>query len=67
MIRSRSSADVKKLALAREAELKSKALALDEMRRSLEQLAARCHGDERPECPILGNLAELDASQGGER
>ena len=57
--RSRSSADVKKLALARAAELRRKALELDDMRRSLEHLAARCHGDERPECPILGDLAEL--------
>ena len=38
--RDRASADVKSLALARAAELKRKARALDEMRRSLEQLAA---------------------------
>lgn len=61
--RGRSSADVKKLALARAAELKRKALELEDMRRSLEHLAARCHGDDRPQCPILGDLAELDASQ----
>jgi Cu(I)-responsive transcriptional regulator len=54
--RHRSSADVKKLALARAAELKRKAKELEEMRRSLEHLAARCHGDDRPECPILGGL-----------
>jgi Cu(I)-responsive transcriptional regulator len=54
--RDRSSADVKELALARAAELKRKSLELDEMRRSLEQLAARCHGDDRPDCPILGDL-----------
>jgi hypothetical protein len=24
------------------------------MRRILEELAARCHGDDRPDCPILG-------------
>ena len=55
--RHRSSADVKQLALARAAELKRKAEELDEMRRSLEHLAARCHGDDRPDCPILGGLA----------
>ena len=54
--RHRSSADVKQLALARAAELKRKATELDEMRRSLEHLAARCHGDDRPDCPILGGL-----------
>src|SRR5690349_10114262 len=54
--RSRASADVKALALARAAELKRKERALHEMRRSLEHLAASCHGDERPDCPILGGL-----------
>jgi Cu(I)-responsive transcriptional regulator len=54
--RSRSSADVKALALARAAELKRKAEQLEEMRVTLETLAARCHGDGRPECPILGGL-----------
>ena len=58
--RERSSADVKALALARAAELRRKARELDEMRRSLEHLAARCHGDERPDCPILGGLEGPD-------
>jgi len=54
--RDRSSADVKTLALTRAGELKRKARELDEMRKSLEHLAARCHGDNRPDCPILGGL-----------
>lgn len=54
--RSRASADVKALALARAAELKRKERELHEIRRSLEHLAASCHGDERPDCPILGGL-----------
>jgi Cu(I)-responsive transcriptional regulator len=54
--RDRASADVKALALARAAELKRKAKELDDMRRSLEHLAANCHGDDRPDCPILGGL-----------
>ena len=58
--RDRSSADVKTLALARAAELKGKAKQLDAMRRSLEELAARCHGDDRPDCPILGDLEAED-------
>lgn len=54
--RSRASADVKALARVRAAELKRKERELHEMRRSLEQLAATCHGDDRPDCPILGGL-----------
>lgn len=52
----RASSDVKSLALARAAELKRKEAELREMRRSLEHLAASCHGDGRPDCPILGGL-----------
>lgn len=54
--RSRASADVKALALARASELKRKERELHEMRRSLEHLAESCHGDLRPDCPILGGL-----------
>lgn len=59
--RSRSSADVRALALARAAELDRKARVLDEMRRSLEHLAATCHGDDRPDCPIIERLEGQDA------
>ena len=55
-VRGRASADVKALALARAAELKRKAKELDAMRRALEHLAANCHGDDRPDCTILGGL-----------
>ena len=58
--RKRSSADVKALALARAAELERKARELDAMRRSLEHLAERCHGDNRPDCPILIDLEGKD-------
>lgn len=61
--RSRASGDVKALALARAAELRRKSAELDAMRRSLEQLAASCHGDGRPDCPILEDL-EAPASRG---
>ena len=54
--RSRASSEVKALALSRAAELKRKAHQLDEMRKSLEHLAAHCHGDSRPDCPILSDL-----------
>ena len=58
--RERSSSDVKSLALTRAAELKRKARQLDAMRRSLEHLAEQCHGDDRPDCPILGELEGED-------
>jgi Cu(I)-responsive transcriptional regulator len=54
--KSRASADVKALALARAAELKRKERELNEMRRSLEHLAASCAGDARPDCPIIDSL-----------
>lgn len=58
--RSRASSDVKALALARAEELKRKELEIQAMRRSLEQLARTCHGDGRPDCPILEDLAHED-------
>jgi MerR family transcriptional regulator, copper efflux regulator len=58
--RGRASAEVKALALSRAAELERKARQLDEMRRSLEHLAAHCHGDGRPDCPILDELETGD-------
>ncbi|MDP9422051.1 MAG: Cu(I)-responsive transcriptional regulator [Pseudomonadota bacterium] len=54
--RSRASADVKQLALSRAAELRKREALLREMRRTLEHLAESCHGDDRPECPILDGL-----------
>ncbi|HET7604823.1 MAG TPA: Cu(I)-responsive transcriptional regulator [Sphingomicrobium sp.] len=58
--RSRASADVKALALARASELRRKEEALHDMRRSLEHLAASCQGDDRPDCPIIGGLEGAD-------
>jgi Cu(I)-responsive transcriptional regulator len=55
--RSRSSADVKKLALDHVAEIDVKIAELKSIRGTLTHLAARCHGDDRPDCPILEDLA----------
>ena len=54
--RERSSADVKKLALSRVAELRQRLIVLQNMCRTLEHLAESCHGDDRPDCPILDGL-----------
>ena len=56
--RDRSSAEVKTLAEARAAELGRKGRVLDAKRRSLTGLAQACHGDDRPDCPIIERLAE---------
>ncbi|MFN3310480.1 MAG: Cu(I)-responsive transcriptional regulator [Thermomonas sp.] len=56
----RASAEVKQLALAHAAELEQKIRELQAMQRTLETLARRCHGDERPTCPILEDLATGD-------
>jgi len=53
----RASAEVKKLAIARAEELGRKAEALQALRATLVELAARCHGDERPDCPIIEKMS----------
>ena len=58
--RGRASADVKALATARAEELKRKEREIHAMRRSLENLARNCHGDDRPDCPILHDLEAGD-------
>lgn len=55
--RSRASAEVKKMALAHIQTLESKIEELQSMAQTLRHLARHCHGDERPECPILDDLA----------
>jgi len=55
--RRRSSSKVKSLALAQIADLDAKIREMRAMKRTLETLAEHCRGDERPECPILENLA----------
>lgn len=54
--RSRASADVKTLALKHVAELEQKAAALQAMAATLRHLASHCHGDQRPDCPILDKI-----------
>ncbi|GGY76755.1 Cu(I)-responsive transcriptional regulator [Pseudoduganella plicata] len=56
----RASGDVKRIALAHVAELDDRIRELTEMRDTLARLAHCCHGDDRPDCPILQTLA-IDA------
>lgn len=53
----RSSAEVKRLAERHVAELGLRIAALQAMQRTLSHLAHDCQGDQRPDCPILDDLA----------
>lgn len=55
--RRRASADVKRIASRHMAGLDARIAELQGMRRSLENLVHCCHGDSRPDCPILDDLA----------
>ena len=52
----RASADVKGIALAHVADLNQRIAELTEMRDTLAHLAQSCHGDDKPDCPILQSL-----------
>jgi MerR family copper efflux transcriptional regulator len=55
--RGRASADVRALADARIGEVDAKIRELRGIRETLNRLIHACHGDERPDCPILEDLA----------
>lgn len=55
--RDRASSEVKAMAVAHIHELRTKIDELESMARTLEHLANNCHGDGRPDCPIIEDLA----------
>ena len=55
--RGRQSADVKQLAQGYIAELEDDIRKLQSIRDQLRHVANNCHGDDRPDCPILDDLA----------
>ena len=55
--RSRSSASVKRIAQKHLDDLAQRIEAMQAMQRTLASLLKHCHGDERPDCPILDDLA----------
>ena len=59
--RQRSSADVKKIVLTHVEDLRGKIAELQSMVDTLEDLAARCEGDSRPDCPILAELQGVES------
>ena len=54
----RASADVKLIALDHVEALRAKRAEIDGMIDTLETLAQSCHGDARPDCPIIGGLEQ---------
>jgi Cu(I)-responsive transcriptional regulator len=58
--RDRASADVKQLAAEHLSQIERKIAELRSMHGTLAQLVERCHGDDRPDCPILDDLAGED-------
>ena len=56
--RRRASSDVKKLAVKHIADLDARIAEMQGMRQALQKLASCCNGDDRPDCPILDDLAD---------
>jgi len=54
--RTRPSREVKSVALQHIQELDEKICEMQAMKATLERLVKDCHGDDRPDCPILGGL-----------
>ena len=55
--KNRASADVKAIALDKIAEIDRKIDELRSLRATLASLARHCQGDNRPQCPIIDDLA----------
>jgi Cu(I)-responsive transcriptional regulator len=63
--RRRASSQVKRIALAHAQDLQRRIDEMQAMQRTLEKLAGCCSGDERPDCPILDDLAGAPPSMNG--
>ncbi|MBL1435615.1 MAG: Cu(I)-responsive transcriptional regulator [Rhodobacteraceae bacterium] len=61
--RGRASADVKDLAKAHLNQISEKIAGLQAMQKTLGELVHKCHGDDRPDCPILDGLAGTKAKE----
>jgi Cu(I)-responsive transcriptional regulator len=56
--RRRSSAAVKRIALEHVADLERRIAEMTAMKQTLQRLVSCCHGDDRPDCPILEDLEQ---------
>lgn len=55
--KNRASADVRALTVEKIHQIDSKLKQLHSLRTTLNTLALNCHGDEKPDCPIINDLA----------
>jgi len=53
----RASSDVKLMAMGKIREIDRKLRELQSLRGTLKMLADHCHGDDRPDCPIINEIA----------
>lgn len=60
--KSRASSEVKELAMNHVQEMEKKINELQVMVKTLKHLAKNCHGDSRPNCPILTDMASTNAN-----
>lgn len=61
---SRASADVKRMTVKKIEEIETKMQELASLKNTLQTLAATCHGNNKPDCPILADLAgEIESSK----
>ncbi|MBI3708348.1 MAG: MerR family DNA-binding protein [Proteobacteria bacterium] len=60
--RRRTSPEIKALAARRISDIERKMRELESLKRALLDLAERCRGDDRPDCPIIDELAGADAN-----
>jgi MerR family transcriptional regulator, copper efflux regulator len=61
--KNRPSREVKDIALRQIADLEAKISELAAMKDALAALAVACHGDNRPDCPILSDMAGVQPTQ----
>ncbi len=66
MDRDRASADVRALALEHIQEVERRIAELQSIRSTLSHLVHQCHGDDRPDCPILEGLAGAPGTDTGD-
>ena len=59
--KARASSQVKSIAQAHIDDLATRIAAMQAMQRTLQSLVQCCHGDDRPDCPILDDLAAAAA------
>ena len=59
--KNRASANVKAVAMARVSDIETKIAQLGSMKATLTDLAEKCHGNDKPDCPILDDLAGVEA------